>query len=101
MLAGQINFPALPDPIGRPEFYCSAVPPGPRKAGIGVPSMLFPAIWLFLNDCNAAPPLELTPTAFPVIVVPPILTVPAAPDAAIPFPKLFTICAPEIVRLRA
>src|SRR5262245_57163914 len=78
--------------------YCRAVPPGPEKGGIGVPSALLPAIWLFLNDCIVAP-AKLTPVALPEIAAPPIRRVAAAPNA--PVPKLFTPLVPVIVKLRA
>src|SRR5262249_23303835 len=73
--------------------------PGPEKGGIGVPSVLLPAIWLFLNDCIVAP-AKLTPVALPEIVAPPIRTIAAAPDARTPVPKLFTTLVPVIIKLR-
>src|SRR6516225_4340009 len=79
--------------------YCRAAPSGPEKDGIGVPSVLLPAIWLFLNDCIVAP-AKLTPVALPEIVAPPISTVGSAPDAKTPVPKLLTTLVPVIVKLR-
>src|SRR6267142_75338 len=63
--------------------YCSGCPPGPGKAVIGVPSVKFPAITLFLKDCNVPPKLA-TPVTFCVTVEPAIRRVADAPATAAP-----------------
>jgi hypothetical protein len=39
------------------RYYCNADPPGPGKAAIGVPSVRFAEIRLFLNDCKTPTPV--------------------------------------------
>src|SRR5262249_47325403 len=76
------------------RLYCSGVPPGPGKAGIGVPSVRFDEMRLFLNDCTTPALVALTPVTLRLMVESPIrasaLPAPlaAAPLALMPLAKL-------------
>src|SRR4051812_17616433 len=78
-----VHRPERNRPLLAEELYCSGCPPGPGKAVIGVPSVPFPAITLFLNDCNVPPKLA-TPVTFCVMVEPAIRRVADAPAVAAP-----------------
>ena len=55
-------------------------------AAIGVPSTVFPVIWLFLNDCKT-PLVTPTPVALLVIVESPTRTCAVAPSTSRPWPS--------------
>src|SRR5258708_7906992 len=51
----------------RRSLYCSAVPPGPGKAAIGVPSVELLEMRLFLKDCRTPRLAALTPVTLLLI----------------------------------